>query len=149
MAESGFMNSVFEALKPKLLGALAGVLRGGFRLAEIPELKTDDPNAGKRPYGVVLPVAVRDTRFTNVNKYASAVFAFEIHADTFDELDGVLVPAVTNAIQHKLTGTTAPNSAVKILSVRPGDTTFEKIENIWMASVEFTVQACQVAAQSV
>lgn len=148
MAEAGFMNGVFEALKPPLTGALASVLTGGFRLAEMPELQEGNPQAGRRPYGVVIPVAVRDTKFTNKNKYANAIFGFEIHADTFDELDRVLVPAVTGAIQHKLTGSTTADGVVKILSVRPGDTTYDKIEQIWTATVEFTVQVAQTSAQS-
>lgn len=149
MPEAGYMDSVFEAIKPRLNGALASVLTGGFRLAEMPELDPNDPKAGHRPYGIVQPVAVRDKRFTNKRQYANVVFAFEVHADTFTELDGTILNAVRAAIRHVLTGEEIQSGAITVHSIRDGDEAFDKIEQIWMGSVEFTVSASQAIASSV
>lgn len=142
------MNSVFEAIKPKLSGALAPVLVGGFRLAEMPELKPDEPTAGRRPYGIVNPVAVRDKKFTNKREYATAVFSFEVHADTFDEVDNVVLPAVKKALRHALTGSELESGRLTVHLIRDGDETFEKIEQIWTGAVEFSVMLSIAIVQS-
>jgi hypothetical protein len=146
MAEVGWFDSTFEAIKPKLVAALAGKLTGGFQLAEMPELSESDPNRGKRPYGVVNPVALRDTKFTSKTKYATLEMNFEVHADDFRELDKVINPAITAGLQHTLTGVDI--GGIVITMIRPGDIEYEKIEQIWTSKLTFFVQAQQPAAQS-
>ncbi len=146
ITESAWFDPTFEAIKPKLEATLSGRLTGGFRLAEMPEVSDTDPQRGKRPYGVVNPVALRDTKFTSKTKYATLEFNFEVHADTFAELDGSINPAITAALQHTLTGVNV--GGIVITMIRPGDIEYEKIEQIWTSKLQFFVQAQQPAPPS-
>lgn len=148
MAEKGWFNDTFAVIDARLKarGVLA-VLPGEWRLAEMPELQESNPKRGHRPYGMVDPVAVRDPKFTNKTKYATLEFAFEVHADTFEQLDDIIIPAVVGALQHAA-GLTIGDGTLKVTMIRPGDCEYEKIEQIWTARQTFFVQANQPAAQS-
>lgn len=152
MAETGWHSPVYKLINKRLHHKGVGrVLPGGWNLAEMPEKQESNPKHGQRPYGIVNPVAVRNQKFTNKRKYADLYFEFEVHADTFDELDGTIIPALTAALQHGLTGQTVAvddGGAVTITMIRPDDVEYEKVEQIWTATAKFMVQAQQAAAQS-
>lgn len=122
---------------------VGAVLPGGWKLAKMPEASASEPSRGKRPYGIVVPDAVRNTKFTNRTKYVDVEFTFEIHADTFDELDGTICPKVTAALQHATI--TVGDGTVKVTMIRPGDIEYENVDQIWTARLSFTVQANQPA----
>lgn len=149
MAETGWFNGTFEAMNRRLVEkGVASVLPGGWNLAEMPEKQESDPQRGKRPYAIVEPNAVRNQKFTNRTKYADLEFTFEIHADTFDELDGAICPKVTAALQHAA-NTVLSGAVVNVTMIRPGDIEFEKVEQIWTARMAFVIQANQPAASTV
>lgn len=149
MAEEGWFDGAFKAMNLRLTEKGVGtVLTGGWNLAEMPEIQESDPNRGKRPYGIVEPNAVRNHKFTNRTKYVDLEFTFEIHADTFAELDGVICPKITGALQHAA-NTVLSHGVVNVTMIRPGDIEYEKVEQIWTARMAFTIQANQPATSTV
>jgi hypothetical protein len=150
MSEKGWFSETFVAIDQRLKthGVLT-VLPGEWKLAEMPELQAANPTRGHRPYGMVDPVGVREPKFTNKTKYVTLEMIFEVHADSFEELDNIIVPKVTAALQHPIpAGMTIGDGTVKITNIRPGDCEYEKVEQIWTARQTFFIQANQPAAQS-
>lgn len=150
MAEEGWNSGIFTALNARFLAkGLASVLPGGWNLAEVPEIDPDKLPLGRRPFGVVMPRAVRDPKFTNATKYVSIEFDFIVEADTFSTLDKTVCPFVTAILQNlDSSKITVADNVVIITMIRPGDIVFEKIEQIWTATMSFVVQANQPAAAS-
>lgn len=149
ITKTGWASPIFKLLNPRLLKYLAPVLTGGWKLAEMPEASAAEPNLGKRPYGVIMPESVRDRRYTNKGTYAVVEFSFEVSADTFEQLDEVILPAIETALEHALTGETVTNGLLRIIAIRPGDVVWSKVEQTWEGKVTFYVEASQSAAQSV
>ena len=148
MAEKGWYSETFVALNTRLLNKqVANVLTGGWALIEFPEKQAANPRLGVRPYAVILPKAVRNTKYTNKTKYADVYITFEIHSDTFDQLDRVLIPAVVGAFENLDTSKlVVGDGTLKVTMIRPGDIEYDKIEQIWMAGIEFLIQANQPAS---
>lgn len=148
ITKSGWASPLFRLLNPRLMAYLAPVLTGGWRLAEMPEASTAEPNLGKRPYGVLIPEAVRDRSYSNKGVYATVEFSFEVSADTFEELDETIFPALETALEHALTGVTLSDGKLRIVSIKPGDCTWQKVEQVWEGKLAFAVVASQAAAPS-
>ncbi len=150
MAESGWHNPVYEALNRRLIAkGISAVLPGEWKLGEFPEVQHKNPKRGHLPYANIEPTAVRDQRWTNRTKYATVEFRFEVHAKTFAELDGTILPAVTAAMEHANIVIPGDDPDLRITMVRPGDIEYEKVEQIWTASMIFFVQANQPSASTV
>lgn len=139
--ESGWVSPLFDLIERRFKGkGLAEVLTGGWTNYDPPESVT------KRPYGVVVPVAVRDMKFTNKTKYATIEFRVEVFSDTFGELDKILCPAVTWTLQHA--PLSKPGDVMNVTMLRPGDIEYEKEAQIWGAAMTFAAQVNQPAAQT-
>ena len=143
ITKCGWASPVFKLLNPRLLAYLAGVLPGGWKLAEMPEATEQEPNLGKRPYGVIMPEALRDRKYTNKGVYATLEFSFEVVADRFEQLDEEIFPALEQALEHALTGTTLEDGKLKIVRIYPGDVVWVKIEQAWEGKFTFYVEATQ------
>lgn len=137
MAELAMFDPLFTAIKQRFVERrVLAKLPGGAHLFDVPERQL-------RPFAILVPRAEREFRFTNKHKYGTLVFAVEMYADTFAELDGVLIREVTGALQHADFGT-LPNG-LTVQSIRPGDVEYEKAEQIWSGIPEFLAQVAQPA----
>lgn len=143
ITKSGWASPVFKLLNPRLEQYLRPVMLGGWKLAEMPEATEKEPNLGKRPYGVVMPEALRDRKYTNKGVYATLEFSFMVTADRFETLDEEVFPALETGLEHALTDTTLDNGKLRILRVYPGDATWLKIEQAWEGKLTFYVEASQ------